>query len=59
MITYTSQISTTSQLTNQVAGDVGLSVGQSIGIVLGIAVFIVSVGFAWRKLKKYAVGKGF
>jgi len=59
MIEYTSQVATTTALLQQIGGDLLTTVGIAIGIVLGIAVFIVGVGFGWRKLKQKAVGKGF
>jgi len=59
MLTYTSQNATTTSLVNSIAGDLSITIAQTIGVVLSIAVFLVAVGFAWRKLKQKAVGKGF
>jgi len=59
MYTYTSQIGTTTRIAQDVGGDLLTAVVIGIGIVMGIAVLLVTVGFVWRKLKKYAVGKGF
>jgi hypothetical protein len=59
MITYTSQLSTTTSLFTSMLGDVTSTVGFVIAGVLGVAIFILGVGYGFKKLKKYALGKGF
>jgi len=59
MYTYTSQISTTTQVARDIGGDVLLTLIVVVGIVLGIATLSVGVAFAWRKLQRYAIGRKF
>jgi len=56
---YESQLATTTALVGAIGADLLQTAVVVIGVVLGIAVFLVGVGFAWRKLKQKAVGKGF
>lgn len=56
---YESQLATTTELVGAIGADLLSTAVMAIGIVLGIAVFLVGVGFAWRKLKAKAVGRGF
>jgi len=46
-------------LNAQIGGDAMTTVLQGTGIVISIAVFLLGVGFLWRKLKSKAVGKKF
>jgi len=56
---YVSQLATTTALAQAISGDLLQTAIMGIGLVLGIAVFMVGVGFVWRKLKSKALGKGF
>jgi len=59
MIPYTSQISTTTALAGSITSDALTTAGTVVGLVLGVAVFLAGIGFAWRKLQKYAIGRKF
>jgi len=56
---YTSQLATTTTIVGNIGSDLLSTATMAIGVVLGIAVLLVGVGFAWRKLKSKAVGRGF
>jgi len=56
---YESQLATTTEIVGLIGGDILSTVIMAVGVVLGIAVLLVGIGFAWRKLKSKAVGRGF
>jgi len=56
---YTSHVASTTALIGAISADLLTTVGIAVSATLSIAVLLVGVGFAWRKLKQKAVGKGF
>jgi len=59
MYSYTSQISTTTQVVQDITSDGLLTLIVVVGLVLAVAMLSVGVAFGWRKLTRYALGRKF
>jgi len=56
---YTSQIATTTQVAKDITGDAALTLAIVVGLVLALAIMLAGVGFGWRKLTRYVIGRKF
>jgi len=59
MYEYVSQSATTTQVVQDITNDATLTVIIVIGLVLAVAVMLAGIGFGWRKLRQYVIGRKF